>query len=338
MNGPRLRISDLTVSVPVRRGLREILSRVNLEIDPGEAVALVGESGSGKSTTARAVMRLLPESSELGGDIEVDGQSVLTLSRRALREFRLRNVAMIYQEPRMQINPVRKVGDFLTEGMREQGVAAADAWERSVELLESVSISDPELRMKQYPGELSGGMLQRVVIAAAVASGAKLVLADEPTSALDVTTQEEVVAILKEECSQRGVSLLFITHDLDLAAAITDRIAVMYAGEVVEVLQSAALMTELSHPYTIALLGARPSLSKRRLEVIPGRPIAAYESGAGCAFAPRCRYAEPRCVAERPMLRRVGESLVACHRSEEIVAGIAIDGAMERSRGRSIGD
>ncbi len=314
-----LEIRDLKISLPRADGPRPILAGVTLSVAAGEAVGLVGESGSGKSTTARAVMRLSPPKATVSGTVDVAGRSVLALSGQALREFRGREVGMIYQDPRSRINPLRRIGDFITEGMRDQGVPRGDAWQRAISLLESVSVTNGAHRMNQYPGELSGGLLQRVMIASVLATEPGLILADEPTSALDVTTQEEVVAILGDACRERGMSLLFITHDLDLAAAITDRIAVMSAGLVLEVLPSALLHSELRHPYTAALLLSRPSLhARRRIEAIPGAPIAAYESGAGCVFASRCPFALDVCSESRPVLRQIGVSLVACHRAEEM--------------------
>ncbi len=257
-------IRDLRVSLVSGRSRRPILAGVSLRIAPGEAVGLVGESGSGKSTTARAVMRLFPRGAEVTGALEVAGRSVLDLSGRALREYRSGQVGMIYQDPRSRINPLRKVGDFITEALRDRGMSRSDAVARGIELLESVSVPDAPRRMNQYPGEFSGGLLQRVMIASVLAAEPSLMLADEPTSALDVTTQEDVVAIMGHACRERGMALLFITHDLDLAAAVSDRIAVMYAGLVLELLPSDRLHSGPRHPYTVALLRSRPSLLSRQ--------------------------------------------------------------------------
>lgn len=324
-----LEIRDLKVSLASGRSRRPILAGVSLNIAPRETVGLVGESGSGKSTTGRAVLRLFPRGAEVSGTLELAGFSVMDLSGRALREFRSRQVGMIYQDPRSRINPLRKVGDFITEALRDRGVSRADADERAITLLEAVSVPDAPRRMRQYPGELSGGLLQRVMIASVLVAEPSLMVADEPTSALDVTTQEEVVAIMAHACRERKMALLFITHDLDLAAAVSDRIAVMYAGLVLELVPSERLHSGSRHPYTVALLRSRPSLlSRQRIQAIPGTPMAAYESGEGCVFATRCPLAMDRCVRERPSLRTVDGSEVACHRAEEVEAMLAGSGSV----------
>jgi oligopeptide/dipeptide ABC transporter ATP-binding protein len=227
---------------------------------------------------------------------------------------------MIYQDPRAHINPLRTIGDFLSEGLRETGdVRPAQIRARAIRVLEEVGIGDASRRLGQYPHELSGGLLQRVMIASVLLAEPKLMLADEPTTALDVTTQQEVMAILDEQRRERGLSLLFITHDLDLAIAITDRIAVMYAGTLVEVAPAGELHRTARHPYTRALLQSRPRIDRtERLETIAGRPVSAYEAGEGCVFASRCRFAEERCRATRPTIRPLDAHLVACHRAEEI--------------------
>ncbi|MEV0581424.1 ABC transporter ATP-binding protein [Nonomuraea sp. NPDC050310] len=308
-----LTISELNLAVPAGRGQwRTLVEQVGLSIGPGEAVGLVGESGSGKSMTARAVIGLTPPGARLQGSIRFGGAEILGLRGRALRELRARRVAMIFQDPRAHINPVRSVGDFLTEAMTAHlGLTAKAAAARAVRLLKEVGIGDGERRLRQYPHELSGGLLQRVMIASVLAVEPELILADEPTTALDVTTQSEVMAILDESRRERGTAMLLITHDLELAAATCDRLAVMYAGRIVE------HYTETPrHPYTVGLLRSRPDLFVRpdRLHVIPGRPVAAFEAGAGCAFAPRCPHTQPVCLEARPPL--AGD--VACVRVEEL--------------------
>jgi oligopeptide/dipeptide ABC transporter ATP-binding protein len=233
----------------------------------------------------------------------------------ALRSFRARSVAMIFQDPRSHSNPVHTVGHFLTEGMRTlDGIGRHEAERRAIELLASVHIDQPDRAMRQYPHELSGGMLQRVMIAAALASRPRLLLADEPTTALDVTVQAEVMAILNRLRSEAGLAMIFVTHDLELAAATCDRTAVMYAGSIVEAQHSSSLHVSPQHPYTRALLAARPDIDKRtdRLRVIPGQPISAFEAGDGCAFAPRCDRAVARCEQDQPVLIGSPHSQVAC--------------------------
>ncbi|MGW4470710.1 ABC transporter ATP-binding protein [Nonomuraea sp. NPDC004354] len=310
-----LSIEKLALAVPAGGEWKTLVEEVDLTIGRGEAVGLVGESGSGKSMTARAVIGLTPPGARITGKILFDGVPVP--SGRALRELRARRVAMIFQDPRAHINPVRSVGDFLTEAMvTNLGVPAREAGARAVQLLEEVGIGDGARRLRQYPHELSGGLLQRVMIASVLAAEPDLILADEPTTALDVTTQSEVMAILDELRRERGMAMLLITHDLELAAATCDRLAVMYAGRIVEARPADALTATPLHPYTSGLLRSRPSLERvaRRLPVIPGRPVAAFEADRGCAFAPRCEHALSSCGADRPAF----DGTVACSRAAEL--------------------
>ncbi|HEY3684992.1 MAG TPA: ABC transporter ATP-binding protein [Streptosporangiaceae bacterium] len=318
-----LRIDHLAVSLRLRAGDRAILRDVTFDIGPGEAVGLVGESGSGKSMTARAIAGLLPSGARLTGDIVFDGASVPGMSRAELRAYRARDIAMIHQDPSAHINPVRTVGDFLTEALRtNSGWSKAKAAARATDLLGEVGLSEPAHRLRQYPHELSGGMLQRVMIAAALAAEPRLLLADEPTTALDVTTQAEIMAILGELRRDRGLAVLFITHDLELAAATCDRTAVMYAGEVVEDQPSTGLHAHPRHPYTIALLHSRPTIESTadRLPAPPGTPLPAYEAPEGCAFTARCPYAVDQCATDHPVLEPLaaGPGRVACLRAAEI--------------------
>jgi len=316
-----LNVDHLEVTLRRRDGDRPILRDVTFAIAPGEAVGLVGESGSGKSMTARAIARLLPPGARTGGDIVFDGASVPGMGRTELRAYRARDIALIHQDPRAHINPVRTIGDFLTEALRTNaGRTKADAAERATALLAEVGLTEPAHRLRQYPHELSGGMLQRVMIAAALAAEPRLLLADEPTTALDVTTQAEIMAILGELRRDRGLAVLFITHDLELAAATCDRTAVMYAGEVVEDQPSAALHARPRHPYTTALLRSRPTIEATagRLPAPPGAPLPAYEAPPGCAFAARCPHATPDCETERPRLEPLGTGTVACLRAADI--------------------
>ena len=314
-----LSVEELTVRVRGSEAHRTIVDRVSLTIAAGEALGLVGESGSGKSMTARAVLGLFPGGAEVTGRIEVGGASVLD-DDRALRAARSRRVAMIFQDPRAHINPVHRIGDFMTEAMRRHlHLDRREAERRAVALLTEVGIPDGPRRLRQYPHQLSGGLLQRVMIATAIAIEPDLILADEPTTALDVTTQSEVMAILGQLRAERGLAMLFITHDLELAAATCDRTAVMYAGRVVEERPSATLATDSQHPYTRGLLVARPSIETavRRLPVIPGRPVAAFEAGAGCAFADRCALADDRCREAVPQLLETTDGKVACFRADQ---------------------
>jgi oligopeptide/dipeptide ABC transporter ATP-binding protein len=324
---PLLDVDGLTVRLPVDGAQQAVLRDVSLTVRAGEAVGLVGESGSGKSMTARAIDRLLPKGARVEGQIRFHGQDVSELAGSNLRAFRTK-VAMIFQDPRAHVNPVRRIGDFMTEAMRTNlNAPAAYAHLRAVDVLAQVGIEDGERRLRQYPHELSGGMLQRVMIATALLTDPQLLLADEPTTALDVTTQAEVMAILDELRRGYGMAMLFITHDLELAAAICDRTVVMYAGQVVEVRSSDLLHDDPLHPYTAALTAARPDIARTaaRLRAIPGRPLSAFEAPAGeCAFAPRCPHASEACRTGVPGLTAVDGGLSRCIRAAELRGQLAV--------------
>lgn len=317
---PTLEIDGLKVDLPIRGKSARIIHDVSLVIGSGETVCLVGESGSGKSLTARAVMRMLMRGADVGGAIRFRGSDVYQMSASQLREYRSHDVAMIYQSPHAYINPMRTVGDFLVEALvhvRREPRSRAEA--SVIELLASVGIPDGERRLRQYPHELSGGLLQRVMIAAALAVEPTLLLADEPTTALDVTTQQDVMAVLADARRSRHLSVLLITHDIDLAAAVSDRIAVMYAGMIVEIADAEELAEHPMHPYTAGLLAARPTITSReRLRTIPGQPASGLEVGAGCVFLQRCAFAQRVCELQRPELRPIDRNMVACHRTEEL--------------------
>ncbi|MEX2049174.1 MAG: ABC transporter ATP-binding protein [Gemmatimonadota bacterium] len=319
---PRLlELRHLKLWLPGRDGMVPIITDVSFASSEGEAVGLVGESGSGKSMTARAIARLLPHGAKLGGDVLFRGRAVTELAGRELLAWRQSEVQIIFQDPRAHMNPVRKVGDFLREALcGTQGMGRAEADRVSLSLLERVRVSNARARLDQYPHELSGGLLQRVMIAAALAASPRLLIADEPTTALDVTTQAEVIAILDELQREQQMSLLFITHDLELAAAFCDRTVVMYAGMIVEDQLSLRLHEHPLQPYTRALFGSRPNLDGDvlRLEAIPGRPVAASEVLTGCPFASRCSDYRPQCSSQRPALRPFAGGKVACIRAEEI--------------------
>lgn len=256
MSEPLLHIEDLHVTVDDLD--HQIVRGVSLTLDAGEALGLVGESGSGKSMTIRSIMRLLPDFMSITGSIRYCGQSVLDFTPAQLKRFRSHDVAMVFQDPRAHINPLWTVGDFLIEGLvYTRGVKPAMARKTAQRLLDEVGVPESARRLRQRPHELSGGMLQRVMIAAALAIEPKLLLADEPTTALDVTTQEEVMAILDELRRDRDLAMLFITHDLDLASAVCDRLAVLKDGVIVENLASADIRIQASDPYTRQLLAAR---------------------------------------------------------------------------------
>jgi oligopeptide/dipeptide ABC transporter ATP-binding protein len=320
-----LEIAGLRVELPgPDGGTRPVIHDVSLNVSAGEAVGVVGESGSGKTMTLRSIVHLLPRGAVASGSVRFGGTDVLSLKGAELRRWLASDVAVVFQDPRAHINPTRTIGDFLCEArVLVRGERRSAAMARAEELLDAVGIADARRRLRQRPFELSGGMLQRVMIAAALAAEPKLILADEPTTALDVTTQEEVMAILDELRRERGLAMVFVTHDLELATAVCDRVAVMYAGRIVEDEPAAALHECAAHPYTVALLAARPGLRAggEPLATIEGRPISAFEASEACAFAPRCPRAEAVCRSERPPLRPVGggAGAAACHFAEQVV-------------------
>jgi oligopeptide/dipeptide ABC transporter ATP-binding protein len=300
--------------------LKTVLHQVSFGIGEGEALGLVGESGSGKSMTAKAIARLLPPGAEVHGSMRFRGLDVSAMKWQASRSYRS-EVAMVFQDPRAHVNPVRTIGDFMTEALRtNHGVSKADAVRKAVGLLADVGIADGARRLEQHPHELSGGLLQRVMIAASLLTDPLLLLADEPTTALDVTTQSEVMAILDALRRERGMAMLFITHDLELAGAVCDRTAVMYAGQIVEQRESHRLHDDPLHPYTAGLVGARPRIDGEvgRLSAIPGRPRSAFEAPGGCAFADRCVHAQPECSEARPAIESLDDGLVRCRRAAEL--------------------
>jgi oligopeptide/dipeptide ABC transporter ATP-binding protein len=316
-------VEELTVELPVDGAPAPILRGVSFELAPREVLGLVGESGSGKSMTARALIGLLPRGAQSGGRISFDGRDVRALRGAEERAYRAQDVAMVFQDPRAHVNPVRRIGDFLCEALvAVRRVPRAEAERRAVAVLEEVGIDEPERRLRQYPHELSGGMLQRVLIASTLLVEPRLMLADEPTTALDVTAQASVIGLLDRLRRRRDMAMLFITHDLELAAAICDRIAVMYAGTIVEVQPAAALRDAPRHPYTAGLLSSRPRIDARveRMPQLTGRPLSAAEAPAGCAFQDRCPHRVDRCGAEVPAARSVTgmAGVVACHRAEEL--------------------
>lgn len=309
-----------SVSVHIPRTSRPVLADLSLTVDPGEIVGLVGESGSGKSTTARAALGMLPDDSDTTGSVFLGDQDVLKLGPRELRELRANRIGMIYQDPTAAINPVRTVGAFATEQLRNtKGVDKATAKATLLGLMREVGLRDPERVFDQHPHQLSGGMLQRVVIAAALAGEPEILLADEATSALDVSTQASIVSLLMRLRRDRNLGILFITHDLGLAGAICDRVCVMYAGRIIEVRPGEKLFTDPRHPYSAGLRDSTPELlSGRELLPIAGSPPSLGVQLSGCEFAPRCRFAEDACRTERQVLEAVEDGWVACRRHREL--------------------
>jgi len=309
-----LRTTFTTANGPVTA-----LHDVSLHIDRGETLALVGESGSGKSVTAYSIMGLLPRRTAriAGGQALFDGTDLLALDARAMQDIRGNRIAMIFQEPMSALNPVMRIGDQIAEAIRlHRQVTRAQAAERAVGLLEQVRMPSPAARAGDYPHQLSGGMRQRAMIAIALACEPDLLIADEPTTALDVTTQAQILALLKRLQAETGMAMLLITHDLGVVAETADRAAVMYAGRIVEHGDVGGLLSHPTHPYTAGLLAslAIEALPPgARLPEIPGTVPPLSAMPPGCAFAPRCAHALPRCRTEIPTLRSEGGRQTACH-------------------------
>lgn len=305
-----LEIKDLSVEFHGMRGTMKALERVNLSIAKGEILGVVGESGSGKSVTALSVLGLLEKNAEVtGGEILYAGKNLLALGKKELQAIRGKEIGMIFQEPMTALHPTMRVGRQLAEVMkRHRGVGGKEAMRLAVQALREVHIHEPERVADKYPFELSGGMRQRVVIALAMAAPPDLLIADESTTALDVTIQHEILKLMKELSKKRGTSILFITHDLGVVAGLCDRVAIMYAGEVVETGPTAVVLRRPEHPYTQALLRALPDLAD------PDEPLQAIEGSvpdlrrrpSGCSFASRCGKAEAACRESKPGLTQRG--------------------------------
>jgi oligopeptide/dipeptide ABC transporter ATP-binding protein len=307
-----IEVEDLAVSFRTDRGEAEALSGVSLHLDEGEVLGVVGESGCGKSLTALAIMGLVPSPPGriTRGRISFAGRDLLRLDEAAMTRIRGREIAMIFQEPLSALNPVFTVGEQVAEVLRvHDGLGRAAARERTARLFARVGIPDPGRRLGQYPHELSGGLRQRVMIAAALACRPKLLIADEPTTALDVTIQAQILALLADLQREFGMATMLITHDLGVVAQVVKRIVVMYAGKVVEEGPVEAVFGTPAHPYTAALMRSIPALAEgaSRLPAIPGTVPAAGAWPAGCRFAPRCAHAVTACAAGPPPLHPVGE-------------------------------
>lgn len=316
-NGPLLRIDDLRIAIRGPERTVEILRGVSLDLARGEVLCLLGESGSGKTVTLRSVLRLLPEKrTTIDGQILFEGEDLLRLSPAVLSDVRGNRIAMIFQEPATAFDPVYTVGRQIVETIRRhESVSMHEAQARAHELFERVQIPSPERRLAAYPHELSGGMRQRAMIALALACRPALLLADEPTTALDATVQMEILLLLRRLQRELGLAIIFVTHDIGVAVEIADRIAIMYAGRIVESGPVRDILGEPAHPYTQGLLAStlRKGERGRRLTVIPGAPPDLALLPPGCSFAPRCPRAEPACTAtEPPMLHPVRQREVLC--------------------------
>jgi peptide/nickel transport system ATP-binding protein len=301
---PLVRLQDLNVKFVTRETTVNAVNDVNLTLKAGEVLCIIGESGSGKSVSMRALMRLLPERrTRITGTVEVDGKDVLSLKGKELSDLRGGLVSMIFQEPMTALDPVYTVGHQIAETVkRHEGCTYDQGMERALELLELVKVPSAERRLKAYPHELSGGLRQRAMIAMALSCRPKLLLADEPTTALDATVQIQVLILLRKIQAEMGMGVIFVTHDLGVAAEIADRVAVMYAGRIVETGTVKEVLGNPKHPYTQGMLSStvHGNMRGKDIEAIPGSPPDLRAMPPGCAFAPRCKFAEPACTAELP--------------------------------------
>ncbi|SFI54170.1 ABC transporter ATP-binding protein [Albimonas pacifica] len=316
-----LQATSLSVRLPAGEALRG----VDLSLAPGERVGVVGESGSGKSMLGLALMGMTPASARLSGRLTLDGRDMTRARERDWRALRARRIAMIFQEPMAALNPLRRVGTTVMEPLRVRlGLTRAEAGARALALFNEVGLPDPADRLRQYPHELSGGQRQRALIALALACDPAILVADEPTTALDAEVAARIVDLLVRLSRDRGMALVFISHDLAAVARATERLVVLYGGDVVERGEVGAVLADPRHPYTRGLIAARPRPAPRapgaprpRLAAIPGSVPPLADLPAGCRFAGRCPVERPECAARRPAPRPTPHGLAACHLLEE---------------------
>ena len=309
-------ISLQGLSIKTSSGGRSLTSDVNISLIEGEALGIVGESGSGKTLTALSILGLLPRGVEVAsGEINYNGENLLSIDPERLREIRGKEISMVYQDPMTALNPVMTVGNQLLEVLDCHNHDVKDPESHVKQSLIEVGIPDPDRALKSYPHEFSGGMRQRVVIAMSLLLSPKLLIADEPTTALDVTIQRQILSLVSKQRSRRQMSMLWITHDLGVVANLVDRVAVMYAGRIVEVGTTKQIFNSPQHPYTQGLLASLPvasSHSRNRLASIPGVPPKPWLVGQSCSFADRCQFAQKRCQESLPLLDIRGTKSVAC--------------------------
>ena len=327
---PMVSLRDLQVSFTTGGRTVHAVNGVSLDVGAGETVALIGESGSGKSVTLRAIMRLhAARSTRMAGGLHVDGRDVLAMSPRELADLRGGMVAMIFQEPLLALDPVYTVGEQIVEAIRRHGnTSKAEARAQALALFEKVRIPSPARRLDAYPHEMSGGMRQRAMIALALSCSPKVLLADEPTTALDATVQIQILLLLRELQRELGLSIVFVTHDIGAASEVADRIAVMYAGRIIEHGPMEEVLKNPRHPYTLALLKSRAHGAMQKgqpLETIGGAPPDLSRLPPGCAFAERCTYALPACRQTQPPEEMVGPGHTArCLRVDAVSNAAAV--------------
>jgi len=321
MTAPLLEVSHLSIALPTRRGLLTAVDDVSFEIGAGEVLGVVGESGAGKSITAAAIIGLLePPLRQSGGEIRLEGERIDNLPFEALRRIRGKRIGAIFQDPLTSLNPLYTIGRQLTETIRTHlPLSERAAAARALELLQEVGIPAARERISAYPHHFSGGMRQRVVIALALAANPRLIIADEPTTALDVSTQAQIISLLKRLCRDHGTAVMLVTHDMGVIAETADRVAVMYAGRVVEIGPVRDVVKAPQHPYTIGLMGSIPAIGHQleRLRQIDGAMPRLDAIPEGCAFNPRCPQVFGRCRTDRPDLLPAGVTRAACWLQEK---------------------
>ena len=319
---PLLAVDSLRVEFPTRHGLLVAVDGVSFAIAPGEVLGVVGESGAGKSLTGAAIIGLIDPPGRIGaGRIVLDGRRLDDLPPEAMRRVRGRQIGAVFQDPLTSLNPLYTVGRQLTETITTHlDLSPTEARQRALDLLAEVGISAPERRIEHYPHQFSGGMRQRVVIALALAAKPKLIIADEPTTALDVSIQAQIIALLKRLCRDHGTAVMLITHDMGVIAETADRVAVMYAGRIVEIGRVGDVIHQPQHPYTRGLMGSIPSIvdDREQLAQIDGAMPRLTAIPAGCPFHPRCAFAFDRCRVERPELMPAATGLAACWLTEKV--------------------
>ncbi len=318
-----LQLHDLQVEFRTNHGEAKAINGVNLSVHQGEALGIVGESGSGKSVTARTVMGLLDAPGYVaGGRIEADGEDVLGMAPKQRRALYGQQISMVFQDALSALNPVHTVGHQIGELFRvHRGASRKAAKVKAIEMMDRVRIPDAARRVNDYPHQFSGGMRQRIVIAMALALDPQLLIADEPTTALDVTVQAQILELLREEQRSRDMGLMLITHDISVVREVTDSVAVMYAGNIVESGPTAEVLSNPQHPYTRGLIDSVDARVERgsRLPAIPGMPPDLLSLPEGCPFAPRCPLADDHCRTTKPLDRSIAENrTVECHKAEEV--------------------
>ena len=322
-----LEVKNLKTHFFTMEGVVKAVDGVSYELNEGETLGLVGESGCGKSVSALSVMRLIPDppGKIIDGEILLDGEDILKIDMQGMREVRGAKIAMVFQEPMTSLNPVLTVERQITETLQlHMGMSKLESQRESVNLLTRVGIPDPEMRIKQYPHQFSGGMRQRVMIAMALSCNPRLIIADEPTTALDVTIQAQILDLMKSLTTELGVALIVITHNLGVVARYADRVNIMYAGKVIERGDAHEIYSNPRHPYTVGLLRSVPRLDlprRAKLDPIEGQPPDLINLPPGCAFRERCRWAIDKCATDTPELVETSDGhLSACFRADELGA------------------